>query len=171
MTPPPIYAHALNLYNAFYEASLEADEQLATDFGVHVGDRLFIGHWSTTFIGRNGLPGESTQQKAYAWLQNIGCLEVLRRGGRDYPGVILLRREPNKEDAKGAPNDTRQIRNGKLGVVEAAIQGHSGRIGDLEDNVSDLRGEINALTRSVELELRKLSARFEEALKLQESGE
>jgi hypothetical protein len=170
MAPPPIYMHACNLYQAFYEASIEADEKLALEFGIQPGDHLFVGHWSTTFVGRNDLPGESTQQKAYAWLQGIGCLEVLRRGGRDYPGVILLRREPVAEDATVAPTDTREIRNGKLGVVESAVNGLARRTGHLEDEVTTLSEQHNALVRDIELQLTKLSARMDEALRNREAS-
>lgn len=171
MTPPPIFMHACNLYNAFLAASFEADEVRAQEYGVKPGENLYIGHWSTSFVGRDDLPGESTQQKAYAWLQNTGCLEVLRRGGRDYPGVILLRHAPSIQDAaEGVPTDTRQLRNGKLGVVETAVQAHNGRINNLEDAVGTLSGQYNALIRDVEVELRKLSARMDEAIRNREAS-
>jgi len=164
MTPPPIYTHASNLYTAFENASVEVDESMAHDMGVDVGAKIFIGHWSTTFVNDPYLPGESTQQKAYAWLQTIGCLEVLRRGGRDYPGVILLVRPPTVEDAKLAHPDSRVARRGPLGVVENVVKAHTERISSLEETVDVLKQQNNSIIRDVELELRKLSARMDEAL-------
>ncbi len=171
MTTPPIYTHASNLYKAFEDAetTVEVDEQMSHDMGVPVGTKVFIGHWSTTFVNDPFLPGESTQQKAYAWLQSIGCLEVLRRGGRDYPGVIQLVRPPTVEDAKNAPHDTRVARRGPLGVVENIVKAHTGRISDLEDTVATLDQRQNSIIRDVELELRKLSARMDEALARKEN--
>jgi hypothetical protein len=164
MTTPPIYTHASNLYQAFERAAVEVDESMAHDMGVPVGDLVFIGHWSTTFVNDPYLPGESTQQKAYGWLQSIGCLEVLRRGGRDYPGVIHLVRPPTVEDAKTAPPDTRIARRGPLGVVENSVKAHTERIDNLEEAVDVLNQQHAAYIRDVELQLRKLSARMDEAL-------
>lgn len=168
MTPPPIYVHACNLYAAFEGAAHEVtDEKVAHDYGVPVGAKLFVGHWSTTFTNKTDypdLPGESTQQKAYAFLQNTGCLEVLRPGGRDYPGVIILHRPPTLKDATDAPSDTRATRAGKLGVVETAVEGHTVRIGNLEEAVEVLSQRQDAIVRSVEVELMKLSARMDAAL-------
>lgn len=168
MTPPPIYVHACNLYEAFYGASqLVSDEKLSHDYGVPQGSVLFIGHWSTTFTNKTDypdLPGESTQQKAFAFLQNTGCVEVLRPGSRDYPGVIVLHRPPTFEDAKVAPNDSRATRAGKLGVVETSVQAHSTRIDHLEEEVQVLGQRQDAIVRDVEVQLMKLSARMDAAL-------
>lgn len=170
MTPPPIYTHACDLFAAFLGSprTVRADEEIANDYGVRVGDRLYVGHWSTDFANWDGLPGESTQQKAYAWLQAVGCVEVLRRGGRDYPGVILLVREPTVEDAKNAPRDTRANRLGKLGTIEVAVNAHNERIKDVEDSIETISGQHAALVRDIELQLHKLSVRMDEALRNKE---
>jgi hypothetical protein len=158
-TPPPLFNHAVKLYAAFCEKADEAPADIADSFGVQPGSWLYIGHWSTDFVGYPGLPGESTQQKAYAFLQNAGCLEVLRRGGRDYPGVILLKRAPVVEDADGHL-DTRHVYVGKLGTLEVTTRGLVSRVAALTYELKVLNGRYDALVRDVELRLDQLDVRI-----------
>lgn len=158
-TPPPLFNHAVKLYAAFTEKADEAPADVAEMFGVAAGALIYVGHWSTDFVNYPGLPGESTQQKAYAFLQSAGCLEVLRRGGRDYPGVIQLKRPPAAEDADGHL-DTRHVYVGKVGALEKAVNGLVSRVASLSDQMDAVNGRYDALVRDVELRLNQLDARF-----------
>lgn len=157
--PPPLFNHAVKLYAAFERASLPATEQDVSVLDVPADALIYVGHWSTQFAGDPALPGESTQQKAYAFLQNSDCLEVLRRGGRDYPGVILLRRPPVAEDADGYL-DGRQLYVGRLGVAEKTVAGLAKMVDDLGTRLAATDGRYDALVRDTELRLNQLDARL-----------
>lgn len=158
MPPPPIYGHSQNLYAAFLSRSVEADEAIAHDFGVPVGANLYIGHWSTEFTKDPALPGETTLQKAHAWLQEKGCIDVLRSGGREYKGIILLDHAPGLDDLR-SDSDTSASRHGQIGMLRVATEGLTTRTGDLEKAVTTLDGQIRQLTLDVELRLRQLDGR------------
>lgn len=158
MAAPPIFTHAVNLYRSFYEApnAVSATETDAANLSVQPGDRLFIGHWSTQFQNDPDLPGESTQQKAYAFLQDRDCVEVLRRGGRDYPSVILLKRPPDAEDIGAASSDSRAVRLGKVGTIEVGLRGVLQRLTAIEDRVTAAEGRHDALVRDAELTINQV---------------
>jgi hypothetical protein len=162
MTLPPIFEHAQKLYTAFEAASAQVtDDEAAFEFGVPLGTHVYVGHWTRQFVGQPGMPGESTLQKAFGWLQAVGCLDLLRRGTRDYPGVVQLRRPPTPQDINDASPDGRDARSGKLGALQVATEGLLSRTNDLENSVIMLDEALNALTRDVELQLRKLAARID----------
>lgn len=159
--PPPLFNHAVKLYAAFAEAASTVTDQDISVLDVAPDSLVYVGHWSTQFAGHPELPGESTQQKAYAFLQNAGCIEVLRRGGRDYPGVILLKRAPVADDTDGRMDQLAHV--GKLGVVEKALGSLINRVADLMEAQSAADARYDALVRDTELRLNQLAARLEAA--------
>lgn len=161
MALPPIYEHALRLYQAFEGEAIEATPEEAELYGVATGTPLFIGNWGSTFVGRENLARESTLQKAYAWLQDVGCLEVLKRGGRDHKGVVQLHRAPVFEDVDDLPADSRYRRGGRLGVVELTVESLVKRVSELMEGLDIANGRIDALTRDTELRLHQQHAQIE----------
>lgn len=162
MALPPIYEHALRLYRAFEDKAADANSEEAELYSVAEGTQLYIGNWSLDFVGREDLARESTLQKAYAWLQDVGCVEVLKRGQRDHPGVVELRRPPTPADVDDLPADSRYQRSGRLGVVEVTVQALVKRIGELESALAEVNGRYDAIVRDSELQLTKLSNRISE---------
>lgn len=156
MATPPLFLHACKLHAAFLAASEPAIEADAQTFGVVEGAPIYVGHWSTEFSDRAkypDLPGESTQQKAFAWLQEVDCIEVLRRGGRDYTGVMLIKEAPTEEDLDFLRADSRYQHSGRLGAVEVGQERLINRVKDLERAVENLQGQLDALVRDAELRL------------------
>lgn len=148
-TARTILSHATKVYARFKVDAFKADAEFAEQFAVPKGSLVYVGYWSGDFDTRNkdpknkDLPGHSTQQKAVTFLANAGCIEQVRRGGRDYPSVIRLLKPPTLEDAiEGNLTNVQQVQPSKLNSLDKITAALINRVDILEQQLKYLDAQF-----------------------------
>lgn len=155
MSTNPVLVHATKMYHRFEKQMQEADTQFASVYGVPEGTPVYVGYWSRDFTDpsdpqNEGLPQASTQQRAVTFLNNTGCLQLLRRGGRDYPSVYRLVHPPTPVDAANEADSLTSMRPNKLVSLDNSVVALVNRVGQLEIDVEQLERLYAGLSEQIE---------------------